>query len=306
MSRSHARAAACLLASSALALAACSSDDQQAEGKPKVLTTFTVIADMAQQVGGDYLDINSITKFDQEIHDYHPTPDDIKKAEGAQLILNNGLGLERWFERFVSNSDAVTVELSEGVEPIPIGEGDYEGKPNPHAWMSPTVAQVYVDNIVKAFSDLDPDHKAEYEKNGEAYKAQLAEVDAKLKEELAKVPEKQRVLVTCEGAFSYLARDTGMEEKYLWGVNAEGALTPQRVAEVESYVKENDVPAVFCESTVGDKMKPIVESTNAAFGGTLYVDSLTSEDGDVPTYLDLLSYDADLIAKGLTGQIDSK
>lgn len=305
MSRPHLRASACLVAASALVLAGCTPDVEEVDGKPKVLTTFTVIADMAEQVGGEYLDINSITKFDQEIHDYHPTPDDIKNAEGAQLILNNGLGLERWFERFVSNSDAVTVELSEGVEPIPIGEGDDRGKPNPHAWMSPTVAQVYVDNIVTAFSELDPDHRADYEKNGEEYKAQLAEVDAKLKAELAKVPENQRVLVTCEGAFSYLARDTGLEEKYLWGVNAEGALTPQRVAEVESYVKENNVPAVFCESTVGDKMKPIVESTDAAFGGILYVDSLTSGGGDVPSYLDLLSYDATLIANGLTGNIDT-
>lgn len=299
------------IASCALALSACgtnnattnSNTENTAETvKPKVLTTFTVLADMAQNVGGEYLDIQSITEPDAEIHDYQPTPADIKKAEGAKLILNNGMGLERWFEKFVANTDAKTAVLSDGVTPIPIAEGEYEGKPNPHAWMSPTAAQTYVDNMVKAFSELDPAHKAEYEKNGAAYKAKIAAVDKELKEAINTIPEAQRALVTCEGAFSYLTRDTGLTEKYLWGVNAEGALTPKRVAEVEAFVKDNKVPAVFCESTVGDKMQPIVEATGVPFGGELYVDSLTGPDGEAPTYLDLLSFDAKRIAAGLTGQ----
>lgn len=267
-----------------------------------MLTTFTVIADMAQNVAGDYLDVQSITKPNQEIHEYQPTPDDIKRAEGAQLILNNGFGLERWFEKFVQNSKATTVVLTEGIDPIAIGEGDYKGKDNPHAWMSPKAAEVYIDNMVKAFSDLDPDHAAQYAENGAAYKEKISAVGQKMLTELDKIPENQRVLVTCEGAFSYLARDMNLKEMYLWAVNAEGALTPRRVAEVEQYVKDSGVRAVFCESTVGDKMKPIVQSTNAIFGGTLYVDSLSDPDGDVPTYLDLLQYDADLITKGLVGE----
>ncbi|MDO4666198.1 MAG: metal ABC transporter substrate-binding protein [Actinomycetaceae bacterium] len=270
--------------------------------KPQVLTTFTVIADMAKNVAGDRLDVSSITKPDAEIHDYQPTPEDIKRAEGADLILNNGLGLERWFQKFVSNTKAKTADLSEGVTPIPIAEGDYKGKPNPHAWMSPDAGVKYVNNIVKAFSALDPDGKAQYEANGRKYAAEIEKVGKEMEGELEKLPKDQRALVTCEGAFSYLARDTGLQEKYLWGVNAEGALTPARVADVENFVKTNKVPAVFCESTVGDKMKPVVQSTGAKFGGTLYVDSLSGPDGDVPTYLDLLRYDANLITKGLTSK----
>lgn len=290
-----------------LALTACGTTTEQAGNntdinKPKVLTTFTVLADMAQNVAGDHLDIQSITEPDAEIHDYQPTPADIKKAEGAQLILNNGLGLERWFEKFVANTNAKSVVLSEGVTPIPIAEGEYTGKPNPHAWMSPYAAQTYVDNLVKAFSELDPTHKEDYAKNGYAYKQKIAVVDQDLKAAIKSIPANQRALVTCEGAFSYLARDTGLNEKYLWGVNAEGALTPKRVAEVEAFVKDNHVPAVFCESTVGDKMQPIVEATGVTFGGELYVDSLTGPDGEAPTYLDLLSIDAKRIAKGLTGE----
>ncbi|MCS4484843.1 metal ABC transporter substrate-binding protein [Gleimia sp. 6138-11-ORH1] len=292
------------VAACALALSACgqTADKTQptATEKPKVLTTFTVLADMAQNVAGEHLDVQSITEPDAEIHDYQPTPADIKKAEGVKLILNNGMGLERWFEKFVANTEAKTAVLTEGITPIPIAEGEYEGKPNPHAWMSPTAAQTYVDNIVKAFSELDPEHKADYEKNGETYKAKLAAVDTKLKDAINQIPENQRALVTCEGAFSYLARDTGLTEKYLWAVNAEGALTPKRIADLEAFLKDNQVPSVFCESTVGDKMQPIVESTGVNFGGELYVDSLTGPDGDAPTFLDLLTFDAERIAKGLT------
>jgi periplasmic solute binding protein len=116
---------------------------------------------------------------------------------------------------------------------------------------------------------------------------------------LASVPREKRALVTCEGAFSYLARDFGLEERYLWAVNAEGALTPKGVAEVENFVKSRKIPAVFCESTVEGKMKPIVESTDAVYGGTLYVDSLSKAGGPVPSYLDLLRYDSQKIARGL-------
>lgn len=270
--------------------------------KPVVLTTFTVLADIAQNVAGDHLDVQSITTPDAEIHDYQPTPADIKKAADADLIINNGLGLERWFERFVADSKAKTVTVSDGVTPIPIASGDYEGEPNPHAWMSPGNGEIYVDNIAKAFEELDPDNAADYEKNAKEYKEQIAKIGDEMKKEIETLPQEQRVLTTCEGAFSYLARDTGMTEKYLWAVNAEGALTPQQVSEVEDYVKDNKVPAVFCESTTDNKMQPVVEATGAKYGGTLYVDSLSDADGDVPSYLKLLSYDADTITNAMTGK----
>ncbi len=295
------------VATVALALAACSTgagDGEEREcckNRPTVLTTFTVLADMAQNVAGDHLVVESITTPDAEIHEYQPTPADLKRAEGASLILNNGLGLEKWFERFVDSAGVKSVEVSAGVEPIAIADGDAKGQPNPHAWMSPSDATIYVDNIAKAFAELDPDHAQDYQSNAAAYKAKITEIGTQMKTQLATIPENQRVLVSCEGAFSYLTRDAGMTEKYLWAVNSDGGMTPQRVADVESYVKDNKVPAVFCESTVGDKMKPIVESTGAKFGGVLYVDSLTNEGGDAPTYLDLLSYDTKLITDHLTG-----
>jgi len=271
-------------------------------GRPVVLTTFTVLQDIAQNIAGDHLTVESITKPGAEIHGYEPTPGDIAKASDADLILDNGLNLELWFARFVEQAEVPHAVLSEGVTPMDITEDAYAGTPNPHAWMSPLNVQVYVDNMVDAFSDLDPEHADDYRSNGEAYKAELQRVRDELVDELSALPENERALVTCEGAFSYLARDAGLTEKYIWPVNAEQQATPQQIASVIEFVTANDVPAVFCESTVSDKpMQQVVEATGAVYGGTLYVDSLSEADGPVPTYLDLIRHDADVIVDALTG-----
>lgn len=272
------------------------------DGRPVVLTTFTVLADVAAQVAGEHLRVESITKPGAEIHDYEPTPGDIRTASSASLILDNGLGLERWFSRFVAAIDVPHVVVSDGIEPMDI-TGDIDaGKPNPHAWMSPLVVQTYVDNMVAAFSDLDPAHADDFAARGAAYQEQLQQVSDQLQADLATLPDGHRTLVTCEGAFSYLARDAGLTEQYLWPVNAEAEATPQRIASVIEVVRAEQVPAVFCESTVSERaMQQVVAATDAVFGGTLYVDSLSLPDGPVPTYLDLITYDADLIVSALSG-----
>lgn len=287
----------------ALTLVACSAADGDDDPRPTVLTTFTVLADVANTVAGEHLRVESITKVGAEIHGYEPTPGDIKKAAHADLILDNGLNLEGWFEQFLDQVDVSRAVVSEGVEPIDITGGAYAGKPNPHAWMSPLNVRRYVDNIVRAFSELDPAHAEDFRANGERYKTELDAVHHDLVNALAGLPEHQRALVTCEGAFSYLARDAGLTEKYIWPVNAEQQATPQRITSAIDFVRERSVPAVFCESTVSDApMRRVVEATGAAFGGVLYVDSLSEPDGPVPTYLDLVRHDARTIATALTGR----
>ncbi|MCP3426907.1 metal ABC transporter substrate-binding protein [Rothia sp. AR01] len=290
--------AACGTGSDSAASAAPADDD-----RPVVLTTFTVLADIAENVSGGHLRVESITKPGAEIHEYEPTPDDVKKAAAADLVLENGMNLETWISQFVQNADAEHVTVSEGVEPIDIAAGSYEGKPNPHAWMSPAAGEVYVDNIAAAFSDLDPEHADDYASHAEDYKERLRDVGEELESSLSGLPERQRVLLTCEGAFSYLARDAGLTERYLWPVNSDEQGTAQQMTAAIDYVEEHDVPAVFCESTVSDQsMQQVVTSTNAAYGGTLYVDSLSEADGPVPTYLDLLRHDAETISAALTGR----
>nr|WP_249358760.1 metal ABC transporter substrate-binding protein [Nocardia cyriacigeorgica] len=272
------------------------------DGKPTVLTTFTVLADIAANVAGEHLTVESITKPGAEIHGYEPTPGDIKKAAKADLILDNGMNLEAWFSQFVEDSEAAHVTVSDGVAPMSITEDAYQGKPNPHAWMSPLNVRTYVDNMVTAFSELDPDHAADFRANGDKYKAELQRVNDELVADLSVLPQHQRALVTCEGAFSYLARDAGLTEKYIWPVNAEQQATPQQITSAIEFVRANQVPAVFCESTVSDApMRRVVEATGATFGGVLYVDSLSAPDGPVPTYLELIRHDADLIGAALTG-----
>lgn len=270
-----------------------------AADSPLVLTTFTVLADMARNVAGDHVRVESITKVGAEIHGYEPTPADLRHAADADLILDNGLGLEAWFAQFVEATDAPHVVVSDAVTPLPIVGTD---APNPHAWMSARNGQLYVDAIVAALSDLAPEHAADFAANGEAYKAELEAVHTELVTELAGLPAPQRALVTCEGAFSYLARDAGLTEHYIWPVNADQQATPRQISAVIDVVREREIPAVFCESTVSDRaMAQIVEASDAAYGGVLYVDSLSGPEGPVPTYLDLLRHDAELIAAGLAG-----
>ena len=272
-----------------------------ADGKPfTVVTTFTVIADMAQNVAGDDATVLSITKPGAEIHDYEPTPQDLVKAQQADLVLWNGLNLERWFERFFANvKDVPSVVVSEGVEPMSIHGGEYDGKPNPHAWMSVSNAKIYVKNIEAALAKHDPAHAENYHKNAAAYLAKLEAMDAKLKEDVAKIPEAQRWLVSSEGAFSYLARDLGFKEAYLWPINAEQQGTPQQVSALIETVRANKIPVVFSESTISDKpAKQVAKESGARYGGVLYVDSLSAADGPVPTYLDLLKVTTDTVING--------
>ena len=295
------RVAASLTVVATTLACACAPDGEERGDRPMVLTTFTVLADIAANVAGEHLTVESITKPGAEIHGYEPTPGDIKKAARADLILDNGLNLEAWFAQFVDDLDVPHVVLSEGIEPISISADAYAGLPNPHAWMSPLNVQIYADNAAAAFADLDPEHAAEYRANAARYAAELQRVQDELVEQLRTLPASQRALVTCEGAFSYLARDTGLTEKYIWPVNAEQQATPQQIASTIDFVADNAVPAVFCESTVSDApMQRVVEATGARFGGTLYVDSLSAADGPVPTYLELIRHDADTIAAGLT------
>ena len=267
----------------------------------KVVTTFTVLADMAQQVGGDAAEVVSITKPGAEIHGYEPTPRDIVGAVDADLILWNGMNLELWFEQFISNlGDIPSATLTDGVEPISIGEGEYEGKPNPHAWMGLDNALIYVDNIAAAFAEHDPDNAATYAANAESYKQEIRDTITPLRDRIAQIPEDQRWLVTCEGAFSYLARDFGMIELYLWPMNADQTGTPQQVRQVIDSVRDNDIPVVFCESTVNTSpAKQVARETGAAYGGVLYVDSLSTAEGPVPSYLDLLRVTSQTVADGL-------
>lgn len=271
------------------------------KGKKVVLTTFTVIADMAQNVAGDKAIVESITKPGAEIHGYEPTPSDLVRAQKANLILNNGLNLERWAQKLYNSVPNVPhVTLTDGIKPIEITEDAYKGKPNPHAWMSPQNALIYVENIRKALVNLDSANAETYNTNAKAYSQKIKEVDEKLRKAVSGVPADKRYMVSCEGAFSYVTRDYGLKEAYLWAVNSEQQATPKQLEKVIDVVKKNKIPVVFCESTVNDgAQRQVARESGARFGGVFYVDSLSPADGPAPTYLKLLELNINTLTQGL-------
>nr|WP_310160015.1 metal ABC transporter substrate-binding protein [Bosea sp. BE125] len=276
---------------------------QPAAGKPlRVVTTFTIIQDMAQNVAGNVAIVESITKPGAEIHDYQPTPLDVVKAQSADLVLWNGLNLERWFEKFFENVKNVpSAVLTDGIEPMGIKEGPYQDKPNPHAWMSTKNALIYIENIRKALAKADPANAATYARNAAAYADEIKAMDAPLRARLDKVPADRRWLVSSEGAFSYLTRDYGWREAYLWPINADEQGTPQQVRKLIDLVRKSKIPAVFSESTISDKpARQVARETGAKYGGVLYVDSLSAANGPVPTFAKLLEVTVETIAKGFS------
>ncbi len=270
--------------------------------KVVALSTFTIIADMVGEVGGDKVESISLTKPGAEIHGYQPTPDDLVQASKADIMFENGMNLEVWTTKLrASIPDVPVTKVSEGVEVQYISEDAYAGKPNPHAWMSPEQGLIYVENIRKGLTAEAPQHAEYFSERAEAYSNEIRAVDKQLEEALSQLPANNRVLVTCEGAFSYLTNDYGLTEEYLWAINSESQGSPQQVAKIIEVVKEKQIPAVFCESTVEPRIQQeVVSATGARLGGTLFVDSLSDENGPASTYLKLLQHTADTIITGLT------
>ncbi len=273
-----------------------------ANDKFKVITTFTIIADMAKNVAGDAAIVESITKPNAEIHNYQVTPGDLKRAQGADLILYNGLNLELWFNKFFQNLHNIpSVTVTENITPLSITQGPYNGKPNPHAWMSPENGIIYVENIRQALVKYDPKNADIYNKNAQQYTQEIQRTITPIRNQINTIPVDKRWLVTSEGAFSYLARDFGLKELYLWPINADAQGTPQQVRQLIDAVRQHQINAVFSESTVSAKpAQQVARETGANYAGVLYVDSLSAKNGPVPTYLELIKVTSQTIAKGLS------
>ena len=268
--------------------------------KEVILASFTVLADIIENVAKDEFVVKSITKPGVEVHGYQPTPSDLIKASKAFVFIDNGFGFELWAEKFVSNLQIKRVTISNRLEPIFISEDFYKGKPNPHAWISPKRGMIYVDVIVDSLSELKPSEAESFKNNGQIYKNKIAKIDKDFSLFINNLEKNNRYLVTCEGAFSYLTNDYGLKEAYLWPINAESQITPKRMARTISLVKNKKIPSVFCESTVSNESQMVVASeTGAKFGGDLFVDSLSQDNKSANTYLKMLQHNLTLIKKGL-------
>ena len=264
--------------------------------KKLLLVSFTVLEDIVKNIVGDEFDVKSITKPGMEVHGYQTTPSDLIKGSRAEVFIDNGFGFELWAEKFVSNLKVKRITMANNLKPLFIGEDAYKGKPNPHAWISPKRGIIYVDTLSRALSELKPESKTVFKKNAEIYKNKLLEIDEDFSLFLNTLKKNQKYLVSCEGAFTYLTNDYGLKEAYLWPVNAESQITPKRMAKVINLVKTNDIPAVFCESTVSSESQlAVARETGAKFGGNFFVDSLSEKNGPASSYIDLLNHNLNLI-----------
>ena len=269
--------------------------------KKLLLVSFTVLEDIVKNIVGDEFNVKSITKPGMEVHGYQTTPSDLIKGSRAEVFIDNGFGFELWAEKFVSNLKVKRITMANNLKPLFIGEDAYKGKPNPHAWISPKRGIIYVDTLSRALSELKPESKTVFKKNAEIYKNKLLEIDEDFSLFLNTLKKNQKYLVSCEGAFTYLTNDYGLKEAYLWPVNAESQITPKRMAKVISLVKTNDIPAVFCESTVSSESQlAVARETGAKFGGNFFVDSLSEKNGPASSYIDLLNHNLNLIKQAFS------
>ena len=283
-----------------LTSASCKKISNKNDNQEVILASFTVLKDIIQNIAKDEFIVRSITKPGVEVHGYQPTPSDLVKASNAFVFVDNGFGFELWAEKFVSNLKLKRISVAEDLDPIFISEDSYKGKPNPHAWISPKRGILYVDIIVESLSELRPSQRVFFEENGKMYKDKISKIDKEFSLFINNLNKDRRYLVSCEGAFSYLTNDYGLEEVYLWPVNAESQITPKRMARTISLVKEKNVPSVFCESTVSNESQMVVANeTGANFGGNLFVDSLSDDSGPASSYIKMLEHNLDLIKKGL-------
>ncbi|KPH78749.1 MULTISPECIES: metal ABC transporter substrate-binding protein [Bacillaceae] len=303
------------LAAISLLLAACGNKDVTANDNNddvlKVVTSFTLLEDIVHQIGGEHVEIHNLVPIGTDPHEYEPLPEDIKKATDADILFYNGLNLEGgehgWFFKMmntVGQKDENIFELTKGVEPKYLnGKGEAEHEMNPHAFLDPNVGMIIVENAHDALVKADPENKEEYDKNAKAYIEKLKEIDEEYKNKIADIPEENRILVTSERAFQYMADRYGLEEGYIWEIDTEANGSPEQIKSLVNFLKERDVPTLFLESNVDSRP---METVSEESGVEIYKDKIFSDEigkkgeaGD--TYIKFLEYNIDKIYNGLKG-----
>ena len=269
--------------------------------KPLVVSTASIFADMTVQIGDSLIEVKSIVPIGGDPHTYDPKPSDLVLLSKASLIFKNGLTFEKWMDKLFDNSgtDAKVIRITEGI--IPIGSDSYENTTDPHAWMDAENGLIYAKNIYEALLELLPEQKAFLTKRYEAYCAELKSTELFIKEQIASIPENQRILITSHDAFKYYGKKYGLRLESILGTSTDAEAQTRDIERLVSIIKTNEVPAVFIETTVNPKMlKQIATDNNIQIGGSLYSDSIGDKDSEAPTYLDMLRFNTKTITEALT------
>ena len=273
------------------------------ESKPLVVATASMLADMAKNIGGEFIEVKTIVPIGGDPHTYEPTPGDAVLSSKADLILRNGLTFEGWLNELIENSgtDAELVRVTEGIKPIT--SVIYENAPDPHAWMDVEHGIVYAENIKNALVKLVPDYQRELEFNFNAYKSTLQSLHNYINERISTIPKERRVLITSHDAFQYYGRKYGLQLESILGTSTDAQAQTSDIVRLNKVIKESGVPSVFIETTVNPKLlKQIAHDNNVKIGGKLYSDSIGELDSEAPSYVDMLKYNTETIVNALTAK----
>lgn len=272
-----------------------------ANAQSKVIATTTITADIAQNIAGDKFEIAHIVPVGGDPHLYEPVPKDAQLVAKADLVLVNGLTLEGWLTEFIENSGtkAKVVVVTDGIKPV---KSKKYNSPDPHAWMTAANGIVYARNIMKALSEYAPEHRDEFEANFKSYIKKLEQLEILILQEVDKIPEKQRVLITSHDAFQYFGRHYGIRLESILGTSTDAEAQTADIMRVQKVIQETGVPAVFIESTINPKLlQQIATDNKVKIGGELFSDSLGELGGDAETYLEMLQHNAMTISAALKG-----
>ncbi|MGX6979821.1 metal ABC transporter substrate-binding protein [Vagococcus elongatus] len=297
---------------SMFALSSCGTKKNESENASpaddhlQVVASYSVIADMVEQVGGDKVSVTSIVPRGTDPHSYEPTPEDTLAIEKADVIFYNGLNLETgkgWFDKLIENGrkEQVTFQVTEEITPEYLSEKGQETQEDPHAWLSLENGIRYVETITDYLIKVDGKNKDIYLENEEAYIKKLEELNQTAHEKLSSLPGNKKVLVTSEGAFKYFAREYGLTAEYIWEINTDTQGTPDQITRVAKIIKENDIPALFVETSVSPKtMEAVSRETGVEIFETIFTDSLAKEGTEGDNYYDMMKWNIDKISEGLS------
>lgn len=273
----------------------------KAQAKLKVVSSCSIFEDMARNIAGDLIELESIVPIGGDPHLHSPTPRDARLVQGADMILINGLTFEGWIEELIENSGTKgeTVLITQGVKAIQ--SQIYKDSSDPHAWMAANNGLIYIKNIADALIKADPQHADQYTANYNTYKTKISEADAFIRTEIAKIPESKRVLITSHDAFSYFGNEYGLQVEPIIGVSTEADVQTADMIRVAKTIRDKNVPALFVESTINPKiLQQIAKDNDIQIGGELFADSLAEPDVEAGSYVGMLLHNAKTIVKGLS------